>query len=117
MGIFRRGIDHIMSMLNVTNVIRLLGDIEKLKYFLLTRDQLLTMEHVKYVSLDQEFEETRNFDLRSYILFRDNFVKTDKGMMTGVIERLHNDENQRGPTSDKLIQAFCEFNKIKVNLN
>ena len=89
--IFNYGINVLKQKLNVTNLIKVFLDLEKLKYVLMTEDQLVLFELIKNPKIDVDLlqENSKNIDtLKNYLVNKDNILKYNRSEIDVCFERL-----------------------------
>jgi len=95
----------IKEQLNVTTILKLVKEIELIKFLLLTKDQLLVVESISSLKLDIS-KEVKNYNLRSYLLKKEKILDIPKSEFEAIIERL---AKENKPISDKVAQSYIEL--------
>jgi len=104
--IFDRGMKMLKEKLNITNLIKAYLDIEKLKYILMSSDQLVLFELIKNPKLVVGPENSKKVDsLRDYLLNKDNIKKYERQEIDQFFERVLKEND---PISKKILSVHSE---------
>ncbi len=106
--IFEHGRDLIKERLNVNSLIKAFLDIEKLKYVLMTSDQLVLFEMIENPKINLNFlhEKSKNIDtLAEYLLNKRNLIDYERSEIDKLFEKVLVNEDI---ISKKILLAHCE---------
>ncbi len=106
--IFEHGRDLIKERLNVNSLIKAFLDIEKLKYVLMTSEQLVLFEIIENprINLNCFHENSKNIDtLAEYLLNKRNLVDYERSEIDKLFEKVVVNEDI---ISKKILLAHCE---------